>query len=527
MPKPKSPAPLTPIQTNNPEDLSPREKVELCIAVSQPTFEAAMLFITKFCRTVDAVGNIAPLPDLPHVREFVLALHSGGDLHVEKSRQMMATWIACAYVLWELQFRSGYIGFLTSRKEKLVDDGGENSSPNSLLGRIRWIHERLPVFIKREVKFTFLKATCAATGSYLIGESANVNMGRGGTYTRAICDEWSQVPQSEGCFASLRSACVRGIVLLSTPYGPTGCFARIKKEKSDRFQFITLHWSKHPEKGRGAKIVEGKWTSPWYEYEKKSMTPDTVARELDISYSKSIEGLVYGMFDFNVHVKRLTYDPHARIVVGVDFGILAPTAAVIGMALPNELQWLRDYQKAGLIARDNALNVIDIIRSMGYKGPLSEVWCYGDPAGNAREQKTGSSVIDDWRLAGLTTFRTRATRILDGIRAVRALLATERMYIDDSCTTLIENFGGYRGQTGRGGLGGNPDTDTPEHGEQSHMMDAVRYPTVHLFPARPSAANAVGTSTPTPSPFFGYEERPMAMSDVRDVRAMGTKMKEM
>lgn len=488
------------------------------------------MFITRFCRTVDNKGNIEPIPPWPYVREFVTALHSGEDLHVEKSRQMMATWIACAFVLWELQFRSGFIGFLTSRKEKLVDDGGENSSPNSLFGRIRWIHQRLPMFLKREVKFTYLKAECPASGSYLIGESANVNMGRGGTYTRAICDEWSQVPQSEGCFASLRSACVRGIVLLSTPYGPSGCFARIKKEKSDRFTYVTLHWRHHPEKGKEARIVDGKWTSPWYEYEKKSMTADVVARELDISYSKSIEGLVYGEFDFNVHVRRLRFAGNeGQVIVGVDFGILAATAAVIGVKLPNEIHWLRDYEKAGLIARENAKNVIQIIRDMGYKGPLSEVTCFGDPAGNAREQKTGSSVIDDWRLAGLTTFRTRASKILDGIRAVRAMFADERMYISDECTTLIERLGEYRGVTGRGGLGGTPDTDTPEHGPASHIMDAMRYPVVNLFPSRVPGSNGLQSAvaaSESVNPFFNHGGRSKVVSDMRDVSRMGTPMKE-
>ena len=62
---------------------------------------------------------------------------------------------------------------------------------------------------------------------------------------------------------------------------------------------VRLHWSLHPDKAQGLYYDEtGKPRSPWYdnEIEAKQMTKAAVARELDISYEMSVEGIVYPEF---------------------------------------------------------------------------------------------------------------------------------------------------------------------------------------------------------------------------------------
>lgn len=60
-------------------------------------------------------------------------------LLVEKSRQMMVTWIACAYALWVALLHDGKRVFLQSKKEK---------DANAILDRVKLIYDHLPESMK-------------------------------------------------------------------------------------------------------------------------------------------------------------------------------------------------------------------------------------------------------------------------------------------------------------------------------------------------------------------------------------------
>ena len=74
---------------------------------------------------------------------------------------------------------------------------------------------------------------------------------------------------------------------------------------------ISLPWSLHPEKDE-----------QWYEEQKARMTPDEVARELDISYRLSVSGRVFEAFASRIHVvtERPKPDKRAKIHRIWDFG---------------------------------------------------------------------------------------------------------------------------------------------------------------------------------------------------------------
>lgn len=71
-----------------------------------------------------------------------------------------------------------------------------------------------------------------------------------------------------------------------------------------------LHWSIHPEKDQ-----------TWYERESARMTPDEIARELDINYSMSVSGKVFSSFNEMKHVtKKFEVNPHRPVYRIWDFG---------------------------------------------------------------------------------------------------------------------------------------------------------------------------------------------------------------
>lgn len=53
-----------------------------------------------------------------HGREFLGACRDAGMVAVEKSRQVMVTWLVCAYLLWRAKFRPHQLLLLQSKREE-------------------------------------------------------------------------------------------------------------------------------------------------------------------------------------------------------------------------------------------------------------------------------------------------------------------------------------------------------------------------------------------------------------------------
>lgn len=458
--------------------LDPERTAELAMC-SRPTYGGAVDFITKFCRTQDEFGRIAPIPNWPFVRNLIWCYHSDQDSQIVKSRQMLGTWVGCAYFLWAMLFVPGFAGFMTSRKQQLVDDGGENSSIFSLMGRLRSLYHNLPKHLRRHVNFRNLRIDCPGNRSFIVGESANPDMGRGGTFTTALCDEWSRVPNSEACFGSLRSA-VKSMKQIATPYGMTGNFARVHKSRDADWLFYDLHWSQHPDRSVGLEKVGGKLSSPWYKKARKMMTDSQAARELDLSFALSVAGMVYSCFDYQVVVSnKAVYNPRLPLRLGLDFGIGAATAGGFFQVVGDEMWLLRDYERQGLSAPQHAASLIDIAtREIGYQGALEDIICYGDPAGNAREIGSGSTVIDYYVAAGLRNFITQQSKVLDGIELVRLLMEQNRFFVHPDCNVFIDRVPDYIFPTDDEE---NVRGDNPVKNKATHIMDGIRYGAINCF----------------------------------------------
>lgn len=64
-------------------------------------------------------------------------------IRTEKSRQMGDSWLMMALALCSLAFWHNFQALTISRKEQKVDDGGQNSTTDSLFGKIRFMYEHL------------------------------------------------------------------------------------------------------------------------------------------------------------------------------------------------------------------------------------------------------------------------------------------------------------------------------------------------------------------------------------------------
>jgi hypothetical protein len=415
------------------------------------------------------------------------------DTHLEKSRQMGMSWIlADVFGVWAPMFWPAVQGLFISRKEDEVDDGGNRSTTKCLLGKVRFVYEHLDEWLKEMApfEFKFLHVTNRANDSWIMGESANPNAGRGGTFKYVVADEWAFVPQSEAVYSGISRACPRGKILNSTPFGTGNHYARIKRMhthgEDTGYKFIRLHWSQNPMYARGMSVNPdtGRLTSPWYESQIKTMTPEQVARELEISYTASMSGMVYPEFNVDVdvmdkeHAYLADYDPRkGPVYVGWDFGLNDPTALLL--IQKNELGGYDIFNELQMEGQpiENFVPYIQSWQNSTYPG--SDFIHWGDIAGTQKEQVTGSSVIETLAMSGIYV-NSKKQAVQDGIRKIRLMHQNRQIRVHPRCLTYIEcktNHHYPLDPTGRPREG----IEVPYHDWTSHICSAERYVVMGVF----------------------------------------------
>ena len=164
-------------------------------------------------------------------------------IRTEKSRQMGDSWLMMAIELYSLRFWRHFRALNISRKEQKVDDGGQNSTTDSLHGQIRFMYERLAGEETSPLEVKHLSLVNPVSGATIIGEAANANAGRGGTFLYGLWDETASTEHSLAIYAAWEQA-VKCPHYLSTPQGKSNLFART--ESYDTLTHVRHHWTIHP-----------------------------------------------------------------------------------------------------------------------------------------------------------------------------------------------------------------------------------------------------------------------------------------
>lgn len=188
---------------------------------------------------------------------------------------------------------------------------------------------------------------------------------------------------------------------------------------------------------------------------------------------------VYPQFDRREHVREFDHQRFASSaggawVCGMDFGFAAP--AVILWAFhefERDTLWIvGERVRAGALLSDH----VRALRESPFPGDGTlPAWIGIDPAGNQRQDQTGTSNAQVLRNAGFVV-RTRREPIETGLKLVRARLSPAigppRLFIHQRCAKLIDALDKYRYEEL---LRGAPVKDGPDH-----AADALRYLVVSL-----------------------------------------------
>ncbi len=371
---------------------------------------ACIEFIELFAFTADprpqANPHDAPFILYPFqkdsIRWMVERIEKGEDGLIEKSRDMGMTWTVAVWVpIFYWLFRENVNFLVGSYKEDLVDD----RTVDSIFGKIDYGIRSLPKWLlprgwNAKKNRTHLKIVNPMNWNQITGDTMNPNFGRGARKTCIIFDElgfwdyakdaWESASQSTTCR-----------IALGTPKGMNyyGLLAHSDITK------LRLHWTLHP-----------LHDNEWYEYEKSRMTPEAVAQELDISYTKSQEGRVYPEWsDINVIKGDFPYNPDWPLYIGWDFGGSDDTAIIWAQKNPtnNKLRIIDTFASSGKVIKHYIPLITGMFTDSDYNYTTEELKIisdrrsmkkgvhFGDPAGRFRNSVTDTTVVSVLKEAGI------------------------------------------------------------------------------------------------------------------------------
>lgn len=486
-----------------------RSRAELLLAAERdPIKQAAhvelcrrdiLYWLNTFCWTFDPRRDVSDLPFelYPFQERFVLdlceAIDQGKDILIEKSRDMGISWLVLLTFQHYWLFKPGSNFHLGSRKEEYVDKKGDMST---LMAKMRYNLSWLPAWMKPkgwEEKFhaPYLRLINPQNDNIITGESTNENFARGGRYKAILFDEFPFWEQADLAFASAgQSTPCR--VLVGTPYGKSNRFAR--ERFRGEIKLSSLHWRQHPLKD-----------DAWYEEQKRRMTKDEVARELDISYEHSVEGIVFGEFTERHVVKEpYRFDPYLHTVVAFDFG-RTMSALLAQKDSHGRLHVFKEFVVCPSgefgFKGENTADIGRIVQS--YLGDLdikSAVDYVCDPAGNSKDHR--SKTTDVLILEGMgfkplqfSKAMKMQERLQQGVQLIKKKLserigdAESILVYESGCPILLDSFrSGYRYRKDHAG---NITDKIDELHPYEDVMDCLRYILIEKFtvdrlPNRPS-----------------------------------------
>jgi hypothetical protein len=206
--------------------ISPEDKKELDYTLGMHEVQLAagdlIYYLERMVYTLDEHDSKAPVKPLPMHKQYLqeLAHHFLTErlLLVEKSRQMMVTWLMVACHLWDAQFHQGRRIFFQSKKE--VD-------ANHLVDRAKIIYDNYPepykeiihtLYPAREPR-SYLKLEFPGQQSIVQGTAQGADVLRQYTASRVFSDELAFQDKAEEAFIAAKPTIVGGgsFVGVSTP----------------------------------------------------------------------------------------------------------------------------------------------------------------------------------------------------------------------------------------------------------------------------------------------------------------------
>jgi hypothetical protein len=302
-------------------------------------------FINDWMMTYDPREEVKLIPFtlFPRQAEYIDWLYDlynkKSDGLVEKTRDMGATWLCCAYAVWMWIFYPQASIAFGSRKESMVDEIG---NPDSIFEKMRMIlfylpQEFLPHGFDQKKHATHMKIINPVNGATIKGEAGD-NIGRGGRSSIYFKDESAHYehPDKIEAALSMNSECK---IDISTPNGNGNLFYR--KRHGGKIPVFTFFWDQDPRKDQ-----------KWFDEKKRTLDPVIFAQEVMIDYNASVGNVFIPSEGVREAMSRRYADVFGReenrapVTIGVDVARFGDDRTVIACRQGRVLSWFNVINQA-------------------------------------------------------------------------------------------------------------------------------------------------------------------------------------
>lgn len=188
------------------------------------------LYFLRFAKTRDEADPQCPVKPFPLGLEYVPLIWSALVSHnrtiIAKSRQMLASWILCAFCVWWARFRPNQAIFWQSQKDD--DSNAMIALPGAAFGRCQFIEANLPPFLQQPIKTSEGKIIYP-NGSFIQALAGGADQVRGRVFSILVEDEFAHQMEQGGVYTAVAPLIQKGakVVFVSTPNGADNVYAQL------------------------------------------------------------------------------------------------------------------------------------------------------------------------------------------------------------------------------------------------------------------------------------------------------------
>jgi hypothetical protein len=493
------------LQAKQSKVLSPKDKAKIAAEILRVRNDLPY-FLEEYVWTLDEdadtkngedpIKRFPSRADRPELYELAeLWLNKEGDpdqnrLVIDKSRQMMGTWVFVACDLWDTCFHKGVRTFFQSKKEK---------DAKNILERAWFIYQKLPKFLQIQHQKLDTELIFPTLNSLIWAIPQGGDHIRSYTASNIFSDEAAKQPEfAEAMTASIPSIGKHGrLHALSTARGKANAFYRFRKmpaviKKIEGFPLLKPNLNARNMVTAFLDYrMNPKYDEEWIKRTRASMEEANWNREYEGSYEEAVGTPVLKVNPL-IHFRPLTHISGKPLLRGWDFGYRRPAVIVTQMNQKDQWCWLWGEIGEDETTRDFAARVFDMCdaqfpQAKDVNGrPLKHLWLdFCDPQGTEVSRGTGTSDIQDlcavheehYRKMMDMNYRKRDFEI--GITLIREKLKLRNdgepgMLVSDEFEDCKDALtGGYCFPDDR--KSGAKNEYPADDGYFIHQMDAARY----------------------------------------------------
>lgn len=393
-------------------------------------------------------------------------------IFVWKSRQIMCTWVTCAYLLWLILFHKG---------KKVAIQSKKSDDADALIQRMKVIYDHLPAW-KPVAEFSYCRIKVPENYSDAFGVPQGPDQLRSYTFTTIFSDEYGFQEKTQETFAASKPAVDGGgqfIAVTTPPKVKNFAYACLRNPvfQAPNGKVVRIHYSARPDRG-----------PDWVATAKIGWTEQDWNRENELTFSESGASRIYHPFNEGIHVNpNLIYNSSTLLYRGWDFGFHRP--AVVFSQIDGGDRYCDLYE---ILGRDLLLDEFaqKVVKETQLRFPNAVVRDFCDVAGNQKSDKTDKTSIQLLKDVIGHFPESRKCGIEDGHNILRKRMNTliggrPAYQIHPSCVNSIDGYlFGYVYRPD--GITPCGDTESNEDGEEEkdyykHLQDARRYIVQNIY----------------------------------------------